>query len=641
MTVETQPTICRICDEHCGILVTDDDAKTVVRSNPRHPISKGFVCFRGKNFGEVHRSPDRLTMPLKREGSGWTEISYDEAIGILVDNILRVRDRYGPQSMVFYKGEAAKHVDVTQYMRHLANGFGSPNYISVGSLCHVSKVMGHSLTYGGLPHPDVRSANGVMVWGCNPAASYQKTFADLKKAVRQGTKLIVIDPAYSQTAKLAHVHLPVRPASDGFLALAFIKYGCEKKSVEPDPHRASGWEDLFSMLAQLSYKELLQRSDIPESTFGQAAEMLFDNLPVRTLTGLGLQLQPSGVQAIRAVACLQSLVDPDDRPGLISAPLRPLPGEELYPSMPGPVGAEEDPLFTRARREGQGMRWIQAILDEEPYPLKAMLIAAGNPMVTFPCTQLQRKALEALDFLAVFDLFMTPTAKLAHLVIPAADQLDDFQLHDYGTVVGQPYLGLMRPVTTSAKGWPTWKLVFEIAHKLGLEYLFPWSHNREALRYRLEGREFIWNSSRKVQVRPRHTVRRRDPREGGTPRTARCNTAPKHLNRRANQVCRVRNLSKFRFPPRPIFPSGSAPETGWQLTSTGNFGTFRSTGVDGRSPIWMFTQTQRSSLESRAGRASWSRPSTEGQFCLPDSPLNYARIVYGCLMGGSRQTRMK
>jgi anaerobic selenocysteine-containing dehydrogenase len=132
------------------------------------------------------------------------------------------------------------------------------------------------------------------------------------------------------------------------------------------------------------------------------------------------------------------------------------------------------------------MLLIKAILNGEPYPVRAMLIAGANPMVTFPSVRRQGEALQNLDFLAVFDLFMTPTAHLADLVIPGADQLDNLELHEYGRI-GIPYLGLMRPATSSPKGWPTWKLVFELARNLGLGDLFPWEDNRQALAYRLTG----------------------------------------------------------------------------------------------------------------------------------------------------------
>jgi anaerobic selenocysteine-containing dehydrogenase len=152
--------------------------------------------------------------------------------------------------------------------------------------------------------------------------------------------------------------------------------------------------------------------------------------------------------------------------------------------MPEAIGAKQAPIFTHDRREGQGMYLTRAILHGDPYPVKAMLVAGGNPMLTFPDSKAQTKAFEKLDFLAVFDLFMTPTARLANLLLPAADFFETLELHDYGQG-GPPYLGLTRPVTTDPKGWPVWKLLFELAHKLGLEKLFPWTDNRDAIAYKL------------------------------------------------------------------------------------------------------------------------------------------------------------
>lgn len=192
------------------------------------------------------------------------------------------------------------------------------------------------------------------------------------------------------------------------------------------------------------------------------------------------------MQTIRAAACLQSILDPTNRPAHLSARLKRLPGSDRYPAMKERIGANEFPLVTGGRREGHGMVWSRAILDGDPYPVRSMLIAGGNPMVTFPATSRQCNALRKLDFLAVFDLFLTPTARLADLVFPAADHLDNLELHDYGRE-GRPYLGLMRPATSSPKGWPTWKLVFELARSLGIGDLFPWKDNREAIAHGLSG----------------------------------------------------------------------------------------------------------------------------------------------------------
>lgn len=486
MASPPSPTICKICDEHCGLLVSDAHGRISIHGNPDHPISRGFICVKARNFGAVHRSPDRLRMPQLKTESGWQEISFEDALDILASRLIACKERFGPESVVFFKGEGLKHFEVAQYMRHLSNGFGSPNYMSIGSLCHYAQVLGHSLTYGGKPVPDFEKIGAVILWGTNPAVSSPRTFGELRKAVRRGVKLIVVDPSLTESARLAHMHLRPRPGSDGFLALAFLKKAIEERHLKLEDHAAEGWSDLVDLVGGVSYSMLLEKTDIAKAQLSEAAALLFGNLPGWTAVGLGLEHRPGGVQTIRAAACLQSLLDPGNKPSHMSVPLKPLPGADRYPPMIAPLGSDWTPLFTNGRREGQGMLLPKAILDRDPYPVRAMLIAGANPMVTFPGHFRQRDSLQSLDFLAVFDLFMTPTARLAHLVIPGADQLDNLELHDYGRI-GRPYVGLIRPATSSPLGWPTWKLIFELARKFGLHDLFPWDNNRDAIEYRLAG----------------------------------------------------------------------------------------------------------------------------------------------------------
>jgi anaerobic selenocysteine-containing dehydrogenase len=402
----TNPTLCRICGENCGILVADDGNELRIMGNPLHPVSNGFICSRGMNFGEVHYAPDRLRSPILRKGSNWVKISYEEAL----ETAIR--------------------------------------------------------------------------WGANPAASSFRLFRALNQAVRNGTYLIVIDPSCTETAQIADLHLRVTPGSDGFLALAFIKYAIEKVQVKPQTPVSEGWEELKKLVHRASYGSLLERTGIPEDHFIEASALIFENLPGWIHTGLGLELNPCGVQSIRAIASLQSLLDRQHPPSSLTYKLKPLPGKHLYPDRPEPIGAKESPLYIHGNQEGQGMYLARAILDHDPYPVKAMLIAGGNPILTFPDSNTQTKALRKLDFLAVFDLFMTPTAQLANLLLPAADFLENIELHDYGQG-GRPYLGLIKPVTVTTNGWPAWKLIFEFAKRLGLGKLFPWQGNREALIYKL------------------------------------------------------------------------------------------------------------------------------------------------------------
>jgi anaerobic selenocysteine-containing dehydrogenase len=478
------PTLCRICGENCGILVADDGKKLRITGNPLHPLSNGFICFRAMNFGEVHYTPDRLHHPLLRKGSNWVKISYGEALEVLASNFQNCKDKYGAESVVFYEGESLRHQEIPQYLGHLAFGFGTPNIISVGSLCQFSSELGHGLTYGEIPLPDFQRIKTAIVWGANPAASSFRLFRALKQAVMDGANLVVIDPTRTETGKIADLHLPITPGSDGFLALAFIKYAIEKERMKPQSPVAEGWDELKEVVHGVSYRSLLERTGIPEDDFYEASALIFGNLPGWIQTGLGLELNPCGVQSIRAIASLQSFLDCQHAPSSLAYKLKSLPGKHLYPERPDPIGSKESPLYIRGNQEGQGMYLARAILDHDPYPVKAMLIAGGNPILTFPDSKTQAKAFQELDFLAVFDLFMTPTARLANLVFPASDFLENLELHDYGQS-GRPYLGLIKPVAATTKGWPAWKLIFGLARKLGLEKLFPWKDNWEALVYKL------------------------------------------------------------------------------------------------------------------------------------------------------------
>jgi len=436
------------------------------------------------NFGEVHYAWDRLRYPLLRKGSGWVRISYEDALEVLASNLERCKEKYGPESVAFYKGESLKHQEIDQYMHHLSYGFGTPNYLSVGSLCQFSNELGYGLTNGGIPLPDFKKMKTAIVWGANPALSSFHLFRSLNQALRNGTYLIVIDPFRTETAKIADLHLPITPGADGFLALAFIKYGIENARANPRTPGVEGWEELKGFVHNLSYQSLLERTGISEDKFDEASSLIFDNLPGWIQTGLGLELNPCGVQSIRAVASLQSLLDGQHPPSSYTYKLKPLPGKHLYPDRPDPIGAKESPLYTHGNMEGQGMYLARAILDHDPYPVKAMLITGGNPILTFPDSKTQIRAFQALDFLAVFDLSMTPTARQANLVFPAADFLENLELHDYGQV-GRSCLGLIKPVAVTTRGWPAWKLIFELARRLGLGNLFPWKDNREAVVHKL------------------------------------------------------------------------------------------------------------------------------------------------------------
>lgn len=479
-------TICRICLRSCGICVRQNREGTTISGNPDHPVSRGFICFRGVHYGKIWGSPDRLREPLLKKNGKWQSISFDNALDILAEKIETARKKLGARSIAILKGESLKHQEISGYLKHLTHAIGSPNYLTIGSMCQRSLVMGHELTYGGVPKIDFQRVKVAILWGRNLAAASVQMYKQVESAIRKGLKLIVIDPGVTETAKAAHLHLQITPGTDGLLALAFIKAGIEKYGISADPEKQIGWDDLQATLQEVSYPSLLAPTGISREEFFQAAAMVFENRPAFNQAGLGIELQPNGIQTIRAIACLQSLVDPGHFPGSMAFPMNPLPGHDTYPDMPDPIGMREAPLFVSHGGEGQAMFLPKAVLEANPYPIKTLIVFGANPALTFPGAAIQKKMFQQLEFLAVCDLFMTATAQQADLLLPAADFLDNLEIHDYGRV-GKPFLGLVRPVMFSGPGWPAWKWVFRLAHRLDLHSFFPWQDNTEALSAKLAG----------------------------------------------------------------------------------------------------------------------------------------------------------
>lgn len=353
MTNKQTPTLCRICLRSCGILVQSTASGIQIKGNPEHPISKGFICFRGANYHRIWQSKQRIKEPLLKKGKKWQPISYGDAIGILVDKINSSRRNHGAQSVAFLKGESLKHQETSGYMKHLAHAFGTPNYFSIGSMCQRANFMGHDLTYGGIPKLDYDHHRSAILWGRNLAVASVAAFKQLRGAVDNGMKLVVIDPNITDTARIADLHLRITPGTDGLLALAFLKKAIEEYGLKPDKQKEVGWNVLKDYLSDEPLSSLLDKTGITQDDFTHASRLLFGNLPACNLTGLGLELQPNGVQSIRAVACLQSLVDSGRFPSAMAMPLNPLPKQEAYPDRPDPIGFEQAPLFHARGEKGK------------------------------------------------------------------------------------------------------------------------------------------------------------------------------------------------------------------------------------------------------------------------------------------------
>lgn len=227
------PTNCFECHSKCGVLAHVKDGKLIkIEGNPEEPRSKGMICSKGFAATQMLYSPDRLNYPLRRtnpkkgvgEDPGWERISWDEAIDIIVDKILKYREEYGPQSIVVGQGTGR---GTNQWAQRLGNSIGHNHWCCPAHVCLLPIMMTSMLTTGFFAmwdSPDQVNSKCYINWGSNSCwteAGY--AVAGIREMLERGDKIIVVDPRYEMPlAHKADVWLPLRPGSDGALALSWI-----------------------------------------------------------------------------------------------------------------------------------------------------------------------------------------------------------------------------------------------------------------------------------------------------------------------------------------------------------------------------------------------------------------------------------
>ncbi len=237
MTTEEIHTYCPMCIAQCGVVAVVEDGRfTKVTPDSEHP--NGGICIKGYAAPEIVYSPDRLLHPMKRTrpksdaDPGWVRISWEEALDTVVSRLSDIKDRYGPEAVVFSRatpaGSAAS--DFEPWLIRLANAFGSPNVLTRTHICTWNVLFGAKHTFGTpTPPPDYESTRCILLWGANPLATFPTSAQRITRARVRGARLIVIDPRQHRLAREADCWLRVRPGSDGALAMAMIHVLIEEK----------------------------------------------------------------------------------------------------------------------------------------------------------------------------------------------------------------------------------------------------------------------------------------------------------------------------------------------------------------------------------------------------------------------------
>ncbi len=493
-------TDCILCINSCGINAYVEDGKLVkVEGMPEHGVSEGFICPRGEALVDYVYSPERLKYPMKRAADGsWQRISWDDALNTIVAKLKDIKQKYGAQALAVYSGSiGTENIELAGFAQRFRGVYGTPNLLSVEGNCFRSRIMARQMTFGSYPIEEPWNAACLIVWGQNMDNSRMTIANKIYKAMGAGTlkHLIVIDPKKTSIAERASIHVQIRPGTDTALALAMmnviISEGLEDKKFINE--FTSGFDRLKEHVKEYTPEKVSEITWIPADDIRKIARLYATVKPACINPGTcSIDQHLNGFQTNRAQALLQIITgNVDVKGGWVSIPFIRL-GDLRVPEVGEPVGAESHPLFRRfwgrTSPYGQQMLFADAALDGKPYWIKGLICQGGNPALTLPDTTRVQQAMKKLDFMVTIDLFMTDTAKLSDIVLPACTHLEKGGIgYVYGVNTCIPYAMLRKKVVEPVgEAWPDWKIWSELGRRMGYAEQFPWNTEEEVLDFFLK-----------------------------------------------------------------------------------------------------------------------------------------------------------
>lgn len=498
------PSCCGMCGGQCGIMVHVAQ-NTVTKIEPNHwnpnnygNISTDFfegyseeygardggaICAKG-NAGVMQLyDPDRVKTPLKRTNPDrtpgadprWQEISWEQALGEIADKLKALRDAEEAHKLLWLS-EDHSFVDI---QKDFCSLFGTPNYFYHSNLCDVSRKATYRTVMGDeRPLADFIQSRYIMLFGWNPTAAIKWIHLPriITQAVERGARLVVVDPYLSDTAVKSHEWVPIRPATDGALALAMAHVIIRDRLYDEVfvSTWSTGFEEYAAYVADKTPEWAEPITSIPARTIARLAHELATTRPALVDVWSGPGQHSNGVQGGRAIALLNALVGGYDRPGGMMIPDRA--GGKHQAPKPDATAARSlsQPRFDELERyplgHGSGV-YTQAFTNlaegKGPYTPKMAVVVFQNPMMSVPGTGTVAKALAQLETLVVVDTMLSETAMMADYVLPGTVYLERYDLTTHW--VTWPAVGLRQPVIKPLFGQPAeYEIVTALGRRLGL-----------------------------------------------------------------------------------------------------------------------------------------------------------------------------
>lgn len=451
--IEVKHTLCDICSPgmHCGINAYVKDGKVIkIEGLDGHPSNDGMLCTKGLSNRQYIYREDRIRTPMRRVGERgegkFESITWEEAYAEISEKLNAAKADYGAESVAFYSGYSKWY---RQILRRFAYAFGSPNYGCESSACYTAAFMAWKVAAGEQGEPDMANSNLFLGWAYNPFYSSYRGATRAMALKEKGLKFLVVDTRRTPASeKLADLFLQPKTGTDGALAHAIANVLIERGWIDKPyiDKYVYGFEEYAAYVKQFNESNIEDITGVPYEQVAAAAKLIHENPRMSCKeSSAPLCHHRNGLQNYRAVMALLAITGNFDRKGgqllaphsymHVSCGFQAREEEYLYEIRPKnvkePIGGERFPLWNYLEGEMQAMDLSRQILEEKPYPVKAVFALGMNARM-FPDSGKMFKALKALDFFVDTDLFLTDSAKYADIVLPACSSFERGEFKPYG-----------------------------------------------------------------------------------------------------------------------------------------------------------------------------------------------------------------
>ena len=455
------------CPDSCSLSVSLSDGRVVgLDGGHANPVTAGYICGKVRRFGERMYGPDRLLRPgfrLGPPGSGeFRWVSWEEALARVAEAMREARGRWGAESVLpyCYGGSNGLLTQDTTDAR-VFRRFGASRLAR--TLCASTTGAANQALYGKMPsvtYADYTHARLIVIWGANPSASGIHLVPFVREAQRSGARLVVVDPRATPLARLADLHLAVRPGTDVAVALALHRHLFENGLADDAflAARATGAGRLRERAREWTFERAGSVAGVEPGAIAALADMYAAASPAVIRCGWGLERNRNGGNAAAAILALPAVAG---KFGVRGGGYT-LSNSGSWGITKSWIGADEPP--TRLVNMNHLGRMLTEPIDP---PVKVLFVYNCNPLATVPHQNLVRKGLERDDLTTiVFDQVMTDTARYADIVLPATTFLEQY---DFARAYGPISLQMVRPVVDAVgEARPNVDVFAELEERLGL-----------------------------------------------------------------------------------------------------------------------------------------------------------------------------